>query len=407
MREARARLAAGDTWVYKRARTLAKILLTAVLGLVIGLVVGETIVRAYFPQRTGPAFFTLDPELGPIPRPGITTRYDEPGVFSLTCTHNSQGLRSEVEYTREKRADRRILVLGDSFTYGWGVDEDQTFCHLVERMMRERSPETEVVNAGNPGKGTDYALKFFRTKAADIKPDLTILCFFTNDFKENLLQHYYIMQPSGELTERNVDREVSALKSRFWTSDLYNFMLRHSHLANLARKASFRALKGPDERINRRKVDQLREDTAADHDADRSFDLTRVLVENLASDVRESGSDFMLFYFPSVGEVQQFSNGGGQGQRERWFEEITSLAGLEAYSVTDWLSSSPFDPRRLYFSDGHWTPLGHFLAAQYMHSVIAGDGPRQLEIAASEALPSSTAAAPMSNREQATVTAGS
>ncbi len=51
--------------------------------------------------------------------------------------------------------------------------------------MRDRQIAAEVVNAGCPGKGTDYELKLFQTLGAGLKPEVTVLCFFANDFLDN------------------------------------------------------------------------------------------------------------------------------------------------------------------------------------------------------------------------------
>jgi hypothetical protein len=40
------------------------------------------------------------------------------------------------------------MFLGDSFTYGVGVNDDQTFCYLVEKQLLAMGLKVEVINAG-------------------------------------------------------------------------------------------------------------------------------------------------------------------------------------------------------------------------------------------------------------------
>jgi hypothetical protein len=78
---------------------------------------------------------------------------------------------------------RRVLFLGDSFTYGLGVNDDQTFAVRVEKDLRADRLSVEVMNAGAFGKGTDYALKCFRTVGRKFHPGLIVLGFLATIFR--------------------------------------------------------------------------------------------------------------------------------------------------------------------------------------------------------------------------------
>ncbi len=78
---------------------------------------------------------------------------------------------------------RRVLFLGDSFTYGPGVNDDRSCAVQVEKDLRADRLSMEVMNAGAPGKGTDYALKCFRTVGRKFHPDLIVLGFFATIFR--------------------------------------------------------------------------------------------------------------------------------------------------------------------------------------------------------------------------------
>lgn len=82
-------------------------------------------------------------------RKGIRTL---PGVYRYAYSNNSLGFRGSREY-QEKGNKYRILLLGDSFAYGLGVNDDQTFAYLMEKQLSTPSRPVEVVNAGCAGKG--------------------------------------------------------------------------------------------------------------------------------------------------------------------------------------------------------------------------------------------------------------
>lgn len=77
--------------------------------------------------------------------------------FEYTVRTNSLGLRErEIDPVLEKGS--RIIVLGDSYTYGWGVDAEETWVRLLEEHMRKAGYDVQTVNLGKPGTGPpDYA----------------------------------------------------------------------------------------------------------------------------------------------------------------------------------------------------------------------------------------------------------
>jgi hypothetical protein len=172
-------------------RTFGLIVICVLLSFLVSFAVAEVAVRYISPQEVGPVRFACLPELGEIPVPGQQGERRSPGVFTFRYHNNSLGWRGRREYRETKPTDYRVLFLGDSFTYGIGVNDDQTFPAQVEKDLRADLLAVEVMNAGAPGKGTDYALKCFQTVGRKFHPDLTVLGFFCNDFQDNARGEYY------------------------------------------------------------------------------------------------------------------------------------------------------------------------------------------------------------------------
>ena len=98
---------------------------------------------------------------------------------------NSHGLRDR-EYSESKPPDVfRVLMLGDSTTFGWGVREEDTAAKFLERKLNANPPpgysKVEVLNAGVGNYDTVQEVTYYETRGRVFNPDLVILVFFIND----------------------------------------------------------------------------------------------------------------------------------------------------------------------------------------------------------------------------------
>jgi len=75
---------------------------------------------------------------------------------------------------------RRMMFLGDSVTFGWGVSDEETFVHLVEEHLSERG-SWETINTGHMGYDTVQELGAFDEVAAHYEPDAVVLVYVDND----------------------------------------------------------------------------------------------------------------------------------------------------------------------------------------------------------------------------------
>lgn len=92
---------------------------------------------------------------------------------------NSDGLRDE-EYPVERTEKYRIAALGDSLTFGWGVEKEDTFEHLLEDMLSE-TRATEMINFGHGNYNTVQQVNLFKERGLKYNPDKVVVFFFIND----------------------------------------------------------------------------------------------------------------------------------------------------------------------------------------------------------------------------------
>lgn len=113
-------------------------------------------------------------------RPGLAV---DLGSFRLRT--NALGLRGP-ELARPKPAGVfRIVVLGDSVAFGWGVDEEVTFVRRLETEWNAAHPQhrIEVCNTAVPMYDTNQELAALREVGLALQPDLVLLVYVVNDIE--------------------------------------------------------------------------------------------------------------------------------------------------------------------------------------------------------------------------------
>ena len=125
-----------------------------------------------------------NPKMPRILKPNHTQLFDGEWVRlpETEVRINSHGFRGG-EHPVQKPSDTvRILGLGDSFTFGWGLNLEHTFLHVLEEKLNlNYGGAIEVLNFGLPGGSTTSEVELFKTKAARFAPDLILLTFTNND----------------------------------------------------------------------------------------------------------------------------------------------------------------------------------------------------------------------------------
>jgi lysophospholipase L1-like esterase len=102
-------------------------------------------------------------------------------LMGVMVETNSHGLRDR-EFAFDKPAGMlRIVMLGDSFTEGWGAAEQDTFSKRIERRYAAQGDKVEVINTGVGNWNSIQEVEFFLTDAYRYHPDIEVLNFAFND----------------------------------------------------------------------------------------------------------------------------------------------------------------------------------------------------------------------------------
>jgi lysophospholipase L1-like esterase len=102
-------------------------------------------------------------------------------LMGVDLATNSRGLR-DYEYRYERTPGTlRIVMLGDSFTEGWGVASPDTSSKRLERLFAKDGTKAEVINTGVGNWNTVQEVEYFLTEGFKYQPDIVVLNFTFND----------------------------------------------------------------------------------------------------------------------------------------------------------------------------------------------------------------------------------
>lgn len=132
---------------------------------------------AFAPPPVAESLYTeYDSELGWVNRPNVyLPNLYGPGKFLRT---DSQRFRNTADFTKSVPLGKtRIICSGDSFTFGFGVDNDHTWPQL----LASRAPNVETVNMGQGGYGAGQAYLWYKRDGVVLDHDIQILALISPD----------------------------------------------------------------------------------------------------------------------------------------------------------------------------------------------------------------------------------
>lgn len=157
-------------------------------GLLLAALSGELAVRATvgspLPERYPQVRYVPDAHRGFALVPG-----DRTFTYDCEVRVNAHGLRGP-EIPPEEEGELRILLLGDSLTFGHGLREEETLAALLEARLRESLPDlpVRVVNGGHQGFSTRQEVDMLVELGEALRPDVVCLLWLWNDIQEKVVQ---------------------------------------------------------------------------------------------------------------------------------------------------------------------------------------------------------------------------
>jgi hypothetical protein len=272
---------------------------------------------------------------------------------------NSLGLRNK-EITAKPPNTKRVLFLGDSFTFGWGVEEPDAYPRLVESYLSDYP--IEVINAGRPSSSLGHHYLFLINEGLSLKPDLVVVGFdlLNSYINLSLNSSWDQIDENGlptKISNKSVYVEDGRLKYYDPPLTITTPWLGNSHLFALVTNTFFPS-KSPF--FQTRSIDLNNQATLSQ---------ALILLTAMQKRVENQGGQFLVLLIPDSITVE--NSAGISQQLGKYFsftlqrKQINTLDLLPALTLRSQNQS-------LYFSkDAHWNKLGHQAAAQAISSNIS------------------------------------
>lgn len=332
---------------------MRKLALVVIAGsLLAAVLVAEAAARLLFPHwapRTGrvTAFWQPDARYGWAHVPGAAGVFESYGIGAPVAI-NAKGFRGPaVPYARTP-GKARVVFLGDSYVWGFGVPDEDVFTTRLAR----RFPDMEIVNLGVSGYGTDQELLLYREEARRYAADRVVVVVAVNDLASILERTesviygkpVFVLDERGALRLENFPvRPTPWLKRAIVRTAWHSYVLTQAHRWYADRRAA--ALEGlqaaPEAPFPRSQSERLLVRLLEEFDRAVTADRSRLLV--VLVDGFGWQADAIAQYLDHLG-----------------IDTVT----LDRYVTAD-------DPT-LHLPDGfHWNAAGHAIVADALAGRLA------------------------------------
>ena len=307
---------------------------------------------------------------------------------------NSQGLRSEREYTATPASGvLRAAAFGDSFVYSTETTTADAWTSMVESM----SPDTEILNYGVGAYGTAQALIRFRNEGLELAPDIVLIGFAPVMMARTVSVFRPFLAPGDNAIVKPryvlVDDELALLPSPLEKiSDYQRYLDRPERIVELGAhdhwyRASIyenplydvsptvRLLTNVWIRLDNRYLNRNRILAGGSFNtSSEAFQVQVALLQLFAETVEAAGLPRVVVIFPSINDVRAVLDGGERSYGplldaldERDIDYIDLMDGFlenDSGSIDDW-----FMPGRHYSASGNRIVAG--LIDAYLNGVRA------------------------------------
>ena len=372
-----------------RSETRRRLALLAI-GVMLALLALEATVRLIEPRSAlRESFETSDPILHHRLVPGAHGHHRHP-EFDVAYDINMLGLRDREISRKKPPGTKRILVLGDSFTEGWGVTAEETFTSQLRALIEGSGLHTpwEIVNSGVAGYSPLLEYLYLKNAGVALEPDLVIECFDMSDVYDDI---QYTMQAEFDASGEPVAVPVvPLLQTGSWPGDLLvpfkNLLKEHVETYGFVRRRLTNYQVGSeltDEVLGDLRFDKygmFREELGPQDD--RTWSKSYKYLLGMRDFLSARGIDFWITVHPyglqvsprewPGRELLRFKPGQVYSSHPQdLVADFGSRHGIPVVNmVQDFKDASQTTFPLYYTGDGHWRAAGHRVAAGALHKAL-------------------------------------
>lgn len=378
-----------------RRRTIAAV----ALGTMVALGAAEVLIRTFAPRRTievltglYPAMFEESEYLPYRLRKSYQGRLarDE---FDTAIHINSLGYRDD-EFSVRTGGAYRVLAVGDSFTFGWGVEAEETYAAGLERALAARglSRPVEVINAGFAAcYSPDTYYLYLKREGLALQPDLVVVGVFVgNDLDSDAAFENEWVETDAEglpLRIRNTQSQVVGhnllprdIPLRYRTPVLHRLHLFQAvadawwALKPMVMSAApawlpvVHAAQTPEEQVPYIYRAQYAERT----------ERVRARVESVFAGMKRladaAGVPIVFMIIPDRVQLSATAFAGlpaEVGKPQRLLIEFFEREGMAYVDLLPWLREQAGGGELYFPLDAHWNARGHGLAAERLSMLVS------------------------------------
>ncbi|MBD1141199.1 hypothetical protein IDH20_03445 [Pelagibacterales bacterium SAG-MED39] len=260
--------------------------------------------------------------------------------FDVEYKTNNIGARDNNDYFNNPDSNS-ILLIGDSFAEGVGVEIDNIFAKVVEKKI-----DKKVFNFGASGTNPRHQLNKYIATGKDLNFNELIYFFLPqNDYIKPLKDKSKINKISNKekpLDLGQIKYQIANILARFTYS--YNFLRSAAYILNTNLSYGY-------------------ENLSYFFKDKESIDYTLDYVENI---IQQKKIKSYVLIIPTIYDINNFQKNKTNYKDFYWFKELSQISKRNNITLIDLMDYINFKKKHLYFHscDGHWSRYGNFFAAE-------------------------------------------
>jgi lysophospholipase L1-like esterase len=295
--------------------------------------------------------------------------------FTVGVRAGSLGLRERDLDFAALSTEHPYLFLGDSYFFGWGVEQQQRLSGLFGTKIAEDGRPTPVVNFSFPGWGTYHYLAVWERFVPQLKPRLVIIgTFIGNDFTDDLKQSWRSFEGSGASVVPGKRPAGLFLRSKLAAREMISTspvltVVNHALWMSPAFRSLFSRLEIRNDRI------ALYETVSSDLQK-QLYAATESALDSLARLSRAEGVPILVVLIPDHLQVlmPDLFRGYDFDKPQRTIQAFLDERGIPWLDLLPVFRAAPAPDELFFREDKHWNAKGHAFVAEALYQRLMGLG---------------------------------
>lgn len=325
--------------------------------------------------RTGIPLWKAEPYAGIGMKPNLDFKHNT-NEFRTVVHTNSRGFRTSAEHEEypydKKPGTLRMMLLGPSFAFGWGVNYEETFAVRLAKILQDNGysggRNVEVINTGVPSLGPSKQFRWYKHEGIRYRPDLVIQFIYGSMAAPSDPGDYLFVNNEGHLINRN-----ASLATRIRGKTKKSAIVFYSWITYLRIEKAF---SGSQEGGHVMGAGLPLEIRTAFNLKNQAVQDAMSFYEDLRKTVASGGGRLLVVYFPLSCSIhpEDMARWRHLGEQNvdwqivfnRGFCDHLNEFGIDCINLTDaFLQAVNRNGKRLYnLVDVHWTLEGNRVAAE-------------------------------------------